>query len=430
MYKVTVIGGAGYVGLVTSTCLAELGHNVICYDKDSEKIKILKEKGSPIFETGVEELIKKHAGKRLIFTDEPEYAIHQAEVIFICVGTPSLPDGSPDLSYVESAAIEVAKYINGYKLIVEKSTVPVRTAQWIERTIRLFLRDEEVDFDVASNPEFLREGSAVKDFMEPDRIVIGVQSEKAKKILLDMYKDFKCPILVTDVNTAELIKHASNSFLALKISYINMIADFCEKVKVDIKKVAEGMGLDPRIGQSFLEAGVGWGGSCFPKDIKAFIKMAEEVDFSILEAAYKVNEDRIQVFLGKVKDALWVIKGKTIAILGLSFKPNTDDIRESPALKVIPALAEEGATLKLYDPVAMNNIKQLFHNFYYASDPYDACKGSHALLIITDWDEFKNLDLKRVKELMLTPIIIDGRNIYDPQEVRKLGFEYRCMGRV
>jgi UDPglucose 6-dehydrogenase len=434
-YKIGVVG-AGYVGLTTAACFSELGHKVICYDKDEEKIKKLKEGTVPIWEPGLDELIKKNIGKNLFFTSSPDEIYPESEVIFICVGTPQSQDGSPDMSYVELCSIEISKYLdeNNYKIIVEKSTVPVKTADWIKRTISLY--NPQAKFDIVSNPEFLREGSAIYDFFNPDRIVIGTESERAKEVMLDIYNDeeFKCPKVMTDVKTAEVIKHASNSFLALKISYINMIADFCEKVGVDVEAVAEGMGLDKRIGRAFLKAGVGWGGSCFPKDIKAFIKMAKDnqISFSILEEAYKVNEARIDVFIKKIKDALWVIKGKKIAVWGLSFKPNTDDIREAPALKIIPKLLNEGALLQLYDPKAMENAKKVIppsDQVFYASSAYAAAKGAHAIAIITEWDEFKNVNLQEIKKLMITPIIVDGRNIFEPKKVRELGFLYFSMGR-
>ena len=432
-YRIGVVG-AGYVGLTTATCFSELGHRVICYDKDERKIQNLKEGNIPIWEPGLGELIKKNLGKNLLFTSSPDEIYPESEVIFICVGTPQSQDGSPDMSYVELCSIEISKYLENYKIIVEKSTVPVKTVDWIKRTISLY--NPQAKFDVVSNPEFLREGSAVHDFFNPDRVVIGTESERAKEVMLDIYNDeeFKCPKVITDVKTAEVIKHASNSFLALKISYINMIADFCEKVGVDVEAVAEGMGLDKRIGRAFLKAGVGWGGSCFPKDIKAFIKMAKDnqVSFSILEEAYKVNEARIDVFIKKIKDALWVIKGKKIAVWGLSFKPNTDDIREAPALKIIPRLLNEGASLQLYDPKAMENTKRVIppsDQVFYTSSAYEAAKGAHAITIITEWDEFKNVNLREIKKLMITPIIIDGRNIFDPKKVRELGFLYFSMGR-
>jgi UDPglucose 6-dehydrogenase len=432
-YKIGVVG-AGYVGLTNAACFSELGHKVVCYDKEEKKIKNLREGIVPIWEPGLDELIKKNIGKNLFFTDSPDEIYPESEVIFICVGTPQSQDGSPDMSYVELCSIEISNYLENYKIIVEKSTVPVKTADWIKRTISLY--NPQAKFDIVSNPEFLREGSAVYDFFNPDRVVIGTESEMAKEVMLDIYNDdeFKCPKVITDVKTAEVIKHASNSFLALKISYINMIADFCEKVGVDVEAVAEGMGFDKRIGRAFLKAGVGWGGSCFPKDIKAFIKMAKDnqISFSILEEAYKVNETRIDVFIKKIKDTLWVIKGKKIAVWGLSFKPNTDDIREAPALKIIPRLLNEGALLQIYDPKAMENTKKVIppsDQVFYASSAYEAAKGTHAIAIITEWDEFKNVNLQEIKKLMITPIIVDGRNIFEPKKVRELGFLYFSMGR-
>lgn len=428
------IVGAGYVGLTTAACFSELDHRVICYDKNEEKINMLKNLKIPIYEPKLEDLVKKNHSKTLFFTSDPQEAYESSEVIFICVGTPELADGSPDLSYVETCSIEITAYLKEYKLIVEKSTVPVRTAEWIERTIRLYAPD--ADFDVASNPEFLREGSGIDDFFKPDRIVLGVSSERAKNILLEIYneKEFPCPKVITDVKSAEIIKHASNSFLALKISYINMIANFCEKIGVDVDVVAEGMGLDRRIGREFLKAGIGWGGSCFPKDVKAFIKMAEEneVDFSLLKEAYRINERRIDEFIDKVKKTLWVIKGKRFAIWGLAFKPNTDDIRESPAIKIIPKLLNAGAYLNLYDPKAMENTKKIYppsENLRYSNTIEDSVKGVHAILIITDWDEFKKVNLVKIKKNMITPIIIDGRNIFQPNKMKELGFLYIPTGK-
>ncbi len=432
-YKLGVVG-AGYVGLTTASAFADLGYRVICYDSDKNKIELLRRGKSHIYEPGIEELIQKNYGKTLFFSDSPAEVYSESDVIFVCVGTPSLPDGRPDLSYIEACAIEISKYLNGYKLIVEKSTVPIRTAEWIERTIKLY--NPSADFDIASNPEFLREGTAIRDFFKPDRIVIGMSSERAKKILLEIYneKDFVCPKVVTDVKTAEVIKHASNSFLALKISYINMIADFCEKVGVDVDKVAEGIGLDKRIGTAFLKAGIGWGGSCFPKDVKAFIKMGEEVqvDFSLLKVAHDINERRIAVILDKIKKALWVVKGKVIAIWGLAFKPDTDDIREAPALKIISELLKEGAKLNLYDPKAMENTKQIFpesESIRYAENLEKSVTGAHAIVIATEWGEFKSADLRKIRELMITPIIIDGRNIFEPAKVRELGYLYFPIGK-
>lgn len=389
---------------------------------------------SPIYEPGLEELLDKHlSGGNLSFTGDLQEAGKWAQVIFICVGTPSREDGSADLSQVEEVARGIADIIDDYKLIVKKSTVPVKTAQWIKRTIELY-GGKGRRYDVASNPEFLREGSALYDFFHPDRIVIGVESERAERILREIYSGIDAPILVTDINTAEIIKHASNSFLATKISFINMIADFCEAVGADVKMVAEGMGMDKRIGKAFLGAGIGYGGSCLPKDVRAFIKIAEEhhVDFSLLKEVQRINESRVERFFKKIKSVMWVLKEKEIAIWGLSFKPNTDDIREAPSLRLVPLLLAEGVRLRLYDPKAMENFKKVFpenEKVRYFDDPYSALEGAHALVILTEWDEFKQADLSKIRELLLTPMLFDGRNIYEPKYVLSFGLEYYCVGR-
>jgi len=433
--RLTVVG-AGYVGLTTAVCFAHLGNEVMVVEKLPEKVQALKEGKVPFYEPGLEEMLKENLSLgRLFFTTDLKEGLDFSDVIFICVGTPQRPDGSADLSQVEEVARETAKLMEGYKLLVEKSTVPVNTHKLIKRTVERYLkmRGKILEFDVASNPEFLREGSAVRDFLEPDRIVIGVESERARRIMEELYKDFKCPIIFTDPATSELIKHASNSFLAMKISYINMVADLCEKVGADVRLVAEGMGYDKRIGREFLRAGIGWGGSCFPKDIKAFIKMAKDhgVDFSLLEEVDKINQRRAVQFVEKVRSVLWSLKDKTLAVWGLSFKPNTDDIREAPSLRLVPMLLKEGARLKLYDPKAIENFKKLYppgKDLDYAPDMYSAVEGASALLIFTEWEEFQRADLRRVKELMELPIIIDGRNIYEPEVVRGLGFEYYGVG--
>ncbi len=435
--NITVIGG-GYVGLVSAACFSHIGHNVLVVEKVQEKVELLRKGISPIYEPGLEELLKEGLKeKRLDFTTDIREGIKFSDVIFICVGTPPNPDGSADLSQIEEVARLTAKYMDGYKLIVNKSTVPVGTHRNVERTVKLYLKDKNIDFDVASNPEFLREGNAVKDFLEPDRIVIGVNSERAKEILTEIYKPITekgYPILITNPQTAEIIKYASNTFLATKISFINMVADLCEKVGANVEEVAQGMGFDKRIGKEFLRAGLGWGGSCLPKDTKAFIRILEEYEVSseILKGVYHVNESRIENFINKLKKALWVIKGKTIAIWGLSFKPNTDDIREAPSLKIIDRLLRESAKIRAYDPKAVENVKKIFvegEDLKYFDNKYEAVKGAEALLIITEWDEFKKADLERVKRLMEIPVIIDGRNIYDPEYVRSLGFIYYSMGR-
>lgn len=432
--KLTVVGG-GYVGLTTGVCFSHLGHEVVVVEKVPQKVELLKSGKSPIYEPGLEELLQENlkAG-RIAFTTDLKEGLEFSDVIFICVGTPQRPDGSADLSQVEEVARETAKLMNSYKLLIEKSTVPINTHRLIKKTVQRYLKDPEIPYDVASNPEFLREGSAVEDFLKPDRIVVGVESERARKIFEDLYKDFDCPIIFTDPATAELIKHASNSFLAMKISFINMIADLCEKAGADVKLVADGMGYDKRIGRAFLNAGIGYGGSCFPKDVKAFIRIAQDygLDFGLLKEVEKINQERPIKFVEKVKGILWSLKDKKIAVWGLSFKPNTDDIREAPSIRIVDLLLKEGANVRLYDPKAMENFKILFpegRQVSYAKDMYSAVEGASALLILTEWEEFQKADLKRLKSLMELPIIVDGRNIYEPHEVKALGFEYYPTGR-
>jgi len=432
--KIAVIG-TGYVGLVTAVCLAELGHDVVGTDVVADKIDKASQGTPHIYEPGLEELLKKNLKKgNLIFIHDLDDTIRSSDVLFVCVNTPQRKDGSADMAYVEGVSRRIAGNMNDYKVVVEKSTVPVKTSMWIKRSIDLH-KKKKVEFDVASNPEFLREGMAVSDFLNPDRIVIGVESERARDILVKIYERYKDRILVTNIDTAELIKHASNSFLALKISYINLISELCEKTDADVEQVAEGMGMDPRIGGHFLRAGLGYGGSCFPKDIRALTKIGEDlgVKFELLKEADKINLRRIDIFVDKIKKALWILKDKTIAVLGLSFKPETDDIREAPSLKVISRLLEEGALLRLYDPQAMKNVKEVVPEqppqVYYAKSAYDAVEKANALLIVTEWSEFGELDLKKIKGLMDNPIIIDGRNIYEPAKMRELGFEYYSVGR-
>ncbi|MEJ5339313.1 MAG: UDP-glucose dehydrogenase family protein [Aquificaceae bacterium] len=432
--KLTVVGG-GYVGLTTGVCFAHLGHEVMVVEKVPQKVVLLSAGKCPIYEPGLEELLQENlkAG-RIAFTTELREGLEFSQVIFICVGTPQKPDGSADLSQVEEVARETAKLMTSYKLLIEKSTVPINTHTLIKKTVQRYLRDPGIPYDVASNPEFLREGSAVEDFLKPDRIVVGVESERAKKVFEELYKEFDCPIIYTDPSTAELIKHASNSFLAMKISFINMVADLCERAGADVKLVADGMGYDRRIGRAFLNAGIGYGGSCFPKDVKAFIRMAQDygLDFGLLREVERVNQERPVRFVEKVKGVLWSVRGKRLAVWGLSFKPNTDDIREAPSIRIVEMLLREGARLSLYDPKAIQNFRLLFPEggqISYAEDMYSAVEGASALLILTEWEEFVRADLRRVKELMELPIIVDGRNIYEPQEVRALGFEYYPTGR-
>jgi len=434
MMKIAVIG-TGYVGLVSAVGLAELGHEVCGTDKVKDKIDQASQGIAPIYEPGLEELLKKNLKNgNLTFSPDLNNTIQSADVIFVCVNTPQREDGSADMTFVEEVSRTIAENLNTYKLVVEKSTVPIKTSMWIKRTISLY-RKSEIDFDIASNPEFLREGSAVLDFLNPDRIIIGTETERARDIMVKMYQKFKDRLVVTNIETAELIKHASNSFLAMKISYINLISDLCEKTDADVEQVAKGMGLDPRIGGLFLRAGLGYGGSCFPKDLRALVKIGEDlgVNINLLREVDKINIERIRIFIEKMKKSLWILRDKKIAVLGLSFKPETDDIREAPSIKVIQELLKEGALLRLYDPKAMENIKAVFPEesprIVYTKSPYEAVEGANSLVIITEWDEFKKLDMKKIKELMDNPIIVDGRNVFEPADIKKLGFEYYSVGR-
>jgi len=423
--------GSGYVGLVTGACFAELGNNVICVDNDTKKLAALKKGVIPIYEPGLEELVTINVRKkRLKFTSTIKEAVDKSEVIFIAVGTPSLGNGEADLTGIENVARNIAMNMTGYRLIVEKSTVPVETGNWVKHTIQTYIR-QKLKFDVASNPEFLREGQAINDFMHPDRIVIGVESKRAKDILVSLYKPLNASLVITDIKSAELIKHASNSFLANKISFINAISRICEKVGADVVEVARGMGLDKRIGLSFLNAGIGYGGSCFPKDLDAFINISEKLgyNFNLLKVVREINREQKTLFLNKIKDALWIIKDKTIGILGLSFKPNTDDIRNASSIDIVRSLRMEGAKIKAYDPSAMKRAREVLDKVKFYQDPYEVCKGSDCLLILTEWDEFKELDFLKIKKLLKRPLIIDGRNIYEEEAMKKLGFTYLGIGR-
>ncbi len=428
--------GTGYVGLVSGAGLADFGMKVTCVDIDEEKIRKLKKGQIPFYEPGLEDLVKRNlkAG-RLDFTTDFAKAVRNSLVIFICVGTPPLPDGSADLSQIKDVALKLAETIDDYKVIVTKSTVPVGTNRWIKELID---KNKKVDasVDIISNPEFLREGNAVDDFMHPDRVIIGGESAYAIAIIKDIYRPLylaETPFIITNLETAELIKYASNAFLATKISFINEIANFCEKVGADVTVVAKGMGLDPRIGPKFLNPGPGFGGSCFPKDVKALIHQGRQLSspFRILEAVLEVNEKQKLRVISKLEAFLGDLKNKTIAVLGLSFKPNTSDVRESPALTVIPVLLEKGAKVKAYDPVAMEEFKGAVKNLpvEYASSPEEAVKDAHAMVILTEWNEFRFLDLGKIKKLMKTPVLIDMRNIYEPDVVKKLGFSYSGIGR-
>lgn len=425
--------GTGYVGLVTGACFAELGNRVICADNDRKKISGLKNCIIPIYEPGLEELVKGNMKKkRLIFTSSINEAVKSSTVIFIAVGTPSLDNGEADLTGVENVARNIALNLSGYRVIVEKSTVPVETGKWLKHTIETYVKNK-TGFDIASNPEFLREGQAINDFMHPDRIVIGVESKRAQGILASLYEPLNAPLVITDIKSAELIKHASNSFLATKISFINAISHICDKVGADVIQVAQGMGLDRRIGPGFLNAGIGYGGSCFPKDVDAFINISEKIGcgLDLLKAVKAINEQQKLFFLNKIKNALWIIKDKTIGILGLSFKPNTDDIRNATSIDIITALQSEGAKIKIYDPCAMEKAKEILDSgkVKFCKDAYDASRNSDCLLIITEWDEFKELDFSKLKKLLKRPLIIDGRNIYEPKDLKKMGFTYIGIGR-
>ncbi len=428
--KITVVG-CGYVGLVSGACFASLGNQVTCVDIDAKKVASLK-KGKPtIYEPGLEELIRQNLKKKfLVFTTDLKAAVRKSDVIFIAVGTPPRPNGEADLSFVEDVAQTIALEMRSYKLVVEKSTVPVQTGERIRQTLAHHAR-KGVSFDVASNPEFLREGTAVRDFMNPDRIILGVESKRAEAVLSDLYKPLKCPIVVADLKSAEIIKHASNSFLAAKISFINAISRLCDASGADVEKVAYGMGLDRRIGKGFLNAGIGFGGFCFPKDLAAFIRISEKLgyNFELLKAVEQINEDQKKFFLKKIEEAIWNINSKTIGVLGLAFKPNTDDMRFAPSIDIIAALQSQGAKIKAFDPHAMGKAKEVFKNVAYGSDSYSVCKGSDCLVILTEWDEFKELDLQRVKRLLKAPVVVDGRNLYDPKKMRALGFRYFSMGR-
>ncbi|MBI3615653.1 MAG: UDP-glucose/GDP-mannose dehydrogenase family protein [Candidatus Omnitrophica bacterium] len=422
--------GAGHVGLVTGACFADLGNRVICVDSDRRKIGLLRKGRAPFFEPALEPMVARHLKtKRLLFTADIAEGVRKSVVIFIAVGTPPLDSGDADLTGVENVARSIARCMTGYRLIVEKSTVPVDTGKWIHRILSESI-PRKIPFDVASNPEFLREGSAVNDFLHPDRIVIGVESKKAQDLLKELYRPFQCPLVVTDIASAELIKHASNAFLATKISFINSIATLCERVGADVEKVAQGVGLDRRIGPAFLDAGIGYGGFCLPKDIEAFIRIAEKLgyDYKLLKAVKQINEDQRRSLVDKVEKQLWNLKGKKIGVLGLAFKPDTDDMRFAPSLEVIEALKKAGAKIKVFDPQAMGAAKKLLNGVAFAKDPYEAAKGSDCLLLLTEWDEFKKLDLKRVKRLLRQPVIVDGRNLYDPAVVRKFGFSYVGIG--
>jgi UDPglucose 6-dehydrogenase len=445
------IVGSGYVGLVAAACFAELGHDVICVDNDNKKIEALQRGETPIHEKFLPELLARHAGGRLTFISSLAEAVRASRVIFIAVGTPSGDDGECDLSYVEAVSREVAHAVDDYKLVVEKSTVPVCTSEWVRKVMLLNGAPENM-FEVASNPEFLREGTAVTDFLFPDRIVIGANSSRAAAVLSALYEPLTSgsyyaennaipapddvptqpQLIVTNARSAELIKHASNAFLAMKISFINAVANLCEGVGADVKQVCEGIGADSRIGPKFLSPGIGYGGSCFPKDLKAFRAVARNngCDFGLLSEVIRINDDQCLRFLRKVRSALWTLKGKRIAVLGLAFKGGTDDIRESPAISLVKLLLREGCEVVAYDPAAMERAREVFDGrVHYAENPYDAADQADALLVLTDWEEFSALDLAGLHQRLRYPIVVDGRNLFEPETMSEAGFMYYSVGR-
>jgi UDPglucose 6-dehydrogenase len=425
--------GSGYVGLVTGACFADVGHNVICVDNDLRKVEALQAGKVPIFEPGLEEVIHRNvSAHRLRFTDSVQEAVDNSQIVFIAVPTPQQPNGDVDLSFIEKVAREIAGVLTDYRVIVDKSTVPVKTGEKVAESIKRYNR-HGAKFDVVSNPEFLREGCAIADLMHPDRIVIGAQSERAIDLMKKVYEPFMAPILVTDINSAELIKHAANSFLALKISYINAVSAICEASGANVEKVADGIGMDRRIGRNFLNAGIGYGGSCFPKDIAAFITISEQlgVPFNLLKEVQRINGTQKERFLKTIRETLWVLREKKIAVWGLTFKPDTDDIRSSVAIDLVADMLREGAQVTAYDPKGMEKAREVkaISGVKLASSAVEATEGAEALIIATEWTEFANVDLSVIKEKMTTPIIFDGRNMFNPETMAQLGFRYHSIGR-
>lgn len=445
--EIAVIG-AGYVGLTTAACLAEIGHQVSCAEGDAKKLALLKQGGVPFFEPHLESVLSRNRNSgRLSFCTTPE-AIHSSRAIFICVGTPPLENGEADLSAIENVARTIAHEADGYRLVIEKSTVPVQTGRQLQKHLARY-SSAGFTYDVASNPEFLREGSAVGDFFHPDRIVVGAESPRARDLLREIYQpiltqQFTCPVhqqcpqsatvpfLATDINSAEIVKHASNSFLAMKISFVNLIADLCEAAGADVTQVAQGIGLDQRIGRAFLRPGIGFGGFCFPKDLQAFVRIAEKlgVDFSLLREVENINNRRAAQFVEKVRSELWVLRDKKIGVWGLAFKPDTDDIRFAPSLGIIRRLLAEGAEVSAYDPQASEKAKLLLPEVAYCDDLYEPVRGAEALLVLTEWDLFEKADLDRVRSLMERPLMIDGRNMFSPEKVASCGIQYVSLGRA
>ena len=433
MYNICV-AGTGYVGLVTGACLADFGNAVRCVDIDESKIRSLENSEVPFYEPGLQEVVKRNVERgRLSFSTDIKMGIEEATVIFVAVGTPMSKEGEADLSYVEMVAKSVGEHLNGYKIVVLKSTVPAGTCDLVQSIIEKTSTSGH-DFDVVSNPEFLREGSAIEDFMKPDRIVLGASTERALKVMTEIYRPLileDTPVVDTDVKTSEMIKYASNAFLATKISFINEIANVCERINADVSVVSRAMGLDVRIGPQFLRAGAGYGGSCFPKDTRALVKTAEAAgyDLQIVKAAISVNDEQRRHMIEKIEEAVGGVKGKSIAILGFAFKPDTDDLREAPAIDIAQDLLSKGATLKGYDPVAMEEAKALIGDVTFCEDVFEAVKGADVAVFVTEWNEFRDLDLVKIKSLMKSPVIVDCRNIYEPPRMKDLGFEYSSVGR-
>ncbi len=423
--------GTGYVGLATGACLAKIGHEVTCVDNDAAKIEVLNDGGMPIFEPGLAEIVSEttKAG-RLAFSTDVKAAVGKAAVSFIAVGTPPTATGEPDLTYIENVARDIAESMNKYHLVVEKSTVPVQTSKWIRTTLERYNRTG-TPFDVASNPEFLREGSAVDDFLHPDRIVVGVESDRARDIMVEIYRPIDAPLIITDLASAELIKHASNAFLSMKISFANALAVICEESGADVHQVAEGMGMDKRIGPAFLNAGIGYGGFCFPKDLSAFIRIAADLgyDFRLLKEVERINTETKQRFVQKMKGVLWNVRDKTIGILGLAFKPDTDDMRFAPSIDIVSDLVRQGARVRAYDPKAMARAKELLPGIEFCERAEDVAEGADLVALLTEWPEFKKLDLAQLKSRMRLPIFCDGRNMFERDAMEKLGFTYLGVGR-
>ena len=448
-YMEIAVIGAGYVGLTTAACLAEVGHRVVCVDSDLGKVRQLQTGQMPIFEPHLESLVRRNRERgRLEFSSQAAGEFERGQAIFICVGTPPLENGEADLSAIEQVGRMIAGRARGYRLIVEKSTVPVVSGHQLQKHLALYRNDDQFQFDVVANPEFLRQGCAVQDFLHPDRIVVGVDSSRAAELMGEIYRplleqSFECPVhspckprprvplVLTDLSSAEMIKLAANSFLAMKISFINMVADLCEAAGADVEKVAEGVGLDPRIGAGFLRPGIGFGGSCFPKDLQAFVRVGEKFgcDFSLLKEAERINARRIDHFFRKIKEELWVLHGKRLGVWGLAFKPDTDDVRRAPSLEIIRRLLAEGAEVQAYDPQAMEKAKAQLPQIAYCQDLYEAARGADALLLLTEWEEFRTVDWERVRGLVARPLLLDGRNLFSQAELASRGFQYIRLGR-